>query len=166
MIAVSDTTPLRYLIATGQEHLLKALFTKFVIPRGVLEELTDDRTPKLVRRKVLSLSWVEVHSVRKPLTDPLPQKLHKGEHEAILLAETLKPDVLLIDEHFGRSIALNRNLPVSGTLGMLERADLQGLVKDFPRLLQQLKQSGFFIAPSLEEQLLKRHSLRIRTRSK
>ena len=166
MIAVSDTTPLRYLIATGQEHLLNALFTKFLIPRGVLEELTDDRTPKLVRRKVLSLSWVEVQSVRKPLTNPLPQKLHKGEHEAILLAETLKPDVLLIDEHFGRSIALSRNLPVSGTLGVLERADLQGLVKDFARLLQHLKQSGFFSAPSLEEQVLKRHSLRIRTRSK
>jgi predicted nucleic acid-binding protein len=165
MIAVSDTTPLRYLIAIGQEHLLNALFTKFAIPRGVIEELTDDRTPKVVRRRMLLLPWLEVQSVSKPVTDPFPRKLHKGEHEAILLAEILRPDVLLIDEHFGRSIDLNRNLPVSGTLGVLERADLQGLIKDFPRLLQQLKESGFFIAPALEEQLLKRHSLRIGKRS-
>lgn len=160
MIAVSDTTPLRYLIAIGQEHLLNALFTKFVIPRGVLDELTDDRTPKQVRRKVTSLSWIEVQSVSRPATNPFPQKLHKGEHEAILLAEILRPDVLLIDEHFGRSIALSRNLPISGTLGVLERADLQGLIKDFPRLLQKLKQSGFFLAPSLQERLSQRHNLR------
>lgn len=163
MIAVSDTTPLRYLIAIGQEHLLNALFTKFVIPRGVLEELTDDRTPKLVRSKVLLLPWLEVQSVSRPVTDPFPHGLHKREHEAILLAETLQPDVLLIDEHFGRSIALNRKLPVSGTLGVLERADLQGLITEFPQLLKNLKQSGFFIAASLEEHLLKRHNLR-RTR--
>lgn len=161
MKAVSDTTPLRYLVAIGQEHLLNALFTRFVIPGAVLDELTDDRTPKIVRSKVLSLAWLEVQTVSTtPPIDPLPHKLHKGEHEAILLAEILRPDVLLIDEHFGRSIALNRNLPVSGTLGILERADLQGLIKDFPRLLRDLKESGFFIAMSLEKQLLTRHNLR------
>jgi predicted nucleic acid-binding protein len=76
--------------------------------------------------------------------------LHRGEREAILLAETLRADVLLVDEQIGRTIALSRNIPLSGTLGVLERADLMGFLDDFRQLLRQLKASGFFIANSLE----------------
>jgi len=80
--------------------------------------------------------------------------------EAILLAEALRADVLLVDEQVGRTIALSRKLPLSGTLGVLERADRMGFVSDFPEILQRLKVSGFFIADSLEQQLLQRHDAR------
>ena len=86
--------------------------------------------------------------------------LHRGEREAILLTEFLSPDVLLIDDQMGRTFALSRNLPVSGTLGVLERADDKGLVDNFPQLLVQLKASGFFIAEALEQLLLQRHRRR------
>jgi predicted nucleic acid-binding protein len=43
--------------------------------------------------------------------------LHRGEREAIALAESLRSDVLLIDEQIdeqtGRAVALSRNLPTS-----------------------------------------------------
>jgi hypothetical protein len=35
-----------------------------------------------------------------------------------------------------------------------------GFVSDFPEILQRLKVSGFFIADSLEQQLLQRHDAR------
>jgi predicted nucleic acid-binding protein len=125
MIAVSNTTPLRYLIAIGQDNLLGRLFDKVYIPTGVHEELTDARTPEAVRRHILSLpTWLEVRAVRETLTAEFPVTLHRGEREAILLAETLRADVLLIDEQTGRTIAMNRSIPLSGTLGVLERADL------------------------------------------
>jgi predicted nucleic acid-binding protein len=76
------------------------------------------------------------------------------------LAEALRADVLLIDEQIGRAIALSRNLPLSGTLGVLERADRMGFVSDFPQVLQRLNASGFFITPALEQQLLARHRAR------
>ncbi|MGB8521878.1 MAG: hypothetical protein WCD43_02835 [Candidatus Acidiferrales bacterium] len=161
MIAVSNTTPLRYLIAIGQENLLGQLFTKVFVPSAVREELTEARTPENVRSRVLSLpAWFEVHSVRESDTSDFPVKLHRGEREAILLAETLRADVLLIDEQIGRSIALSRNLPLSGTLGVLERADTMGLVANFAEVLKQLKASGFFIADPLEQHLLQRHRAR------
>jgi len=72
----------------------------------------------------------------------------------------MRPDVILIDEQVGRTIALNRNLPVSGTLGILERADTIGLIADFPQVLKQLKTSGFFVAESLEQQVLQRYRAR------
>ena len=89
-----------------------------------------------------------------------PVTLYRDEREAILLAVALRADVLLIDEQVGRTIALSRNLPVSGTLGVLERADAMGLVSDFPWALQRLKASGFFITEVLEQRLLERHRTR------
>jgi predicted nucleic acid-binding protein len=161
MIAVSNTTPLRYLIAIEQEHLLGQLFEKIIVPAAVQEELTEARTPEKVRRRVVSLpAWYEVREAPENQTTAFPITLHRGEREAILLAETLRPDVILIDEQVGRTIALNRNLPVSGTLGILERADTIGLIADFPQVLKQLKTSGFFVAESLEQQLLQRYRAR------
>ncbi len=161
MIAVSNTTPLRYLIAIAQEHLFEQLFEKVLVPVGVHEELTEPRAPEFVRRRVLSLpAWYEVRSVQDNQTTSFSISLHRGEREAIPLAEMLPADVLLIDEQIGRTIALSRNLPLSGTLGVLERADKKGLLIDFPQVLKQLKTSGFFIAESLEQQLLQRHRAR------
>jgi predicted nucleic acid-binding protein len=161
MIAVSNTTPLRYLIAIHQERLLGQLFDKVFVPVAVHEELTEARAPENVRRRVLSLpAWFEVREV--PETNPIafPVTLHRGERESILLAEMLRAEVLLIDEQVGRTIALSRNLPLSGTLGVLERADTVGLMSDFPGVLRDLKLSGFFIADALERQLLQRHRTR------
>jgi len=161
MKAVSNTTPLRYLIAIEQEHLLGQLFEKVFVPVAVHEELTDAKTPEVVRRRVLALpEWLEVRIVEQTRADVFPVTLHRGEREAILLAEALQTDVLLIDEQVGRNFALGRNLPLSGTLGVLERADRIGLVSDFPELLQKLKASGFFISEPLEQQLVRRHRAR------
>jgi predicted nucleic acid-binding protein len=162
MIAVSNTTPLRYLIAIDQEHLLGELFEKVFVPVAVHVELTDERTPEKVRRRISSLpAWFEVRNEILTPSASFPVTLHQGEREAILLAESLLADVLLMDEQTGRAIALGRNLPLSGTLGVLERADSMGLLLDFPVVLKQLKSSGFFIAESLERQLLQRHRVRL-----
>lgn len=108
--------------------------------------------------------WVEVRAVQEAGATAFPVTLHRGEREAILLAESLPADVLLIDEQIGRTIALGRNLAVSGTLGILERADKMGLLKDFPRVLQELKRSGFFVGSVLEQKLLERHRIRQKAR--
>ena len=161
MVAVSNTTPLRYLIAIGQDNLLGRLFDKLCIPVGVHEELTDPKAPEAVRNRILSLpTWLEICAVREAHPAEFPVALHRGEREAILLAETLRADVLLIDEQVGRTIAMNRSIPLSGTLGVLERADLMCFLDDFPQVLRQLKASGFFISDPLEHQLPQRHDAR------
>lgn len=82
-----------------------------------------------------------------------------GEREAIVLAEELNADILLMDERSGREAALKRNLPVVGTLSILERAAEKGLL-DFAEILQDLKSNGFFIAPALEKDFLERDAKR------
>jgi predicted nucleic acid-binding protein len=161
MIAVSNTTPLRYLIAIGHEGLLGNLFHKVIVPRAVYDELTDQRTPELVRRFVLSPpAWLEVRQITDVPGAGFPVGLHRGERETILLAEALRPDAVLMDEQAGRAIARSRNLPVVGTLGLVERADKLGLIEDFQETLRQIKASGFFIDEPLEQQLVQRHRSR------
>jgi predicted nucleic acid-binding protein len=152
---------LRYLVAIEQQHLLGHLFETVFVPAAVHQELTEARAPVNVRLGVSSLpGWYEVRTVQETCDAAFPVALHRGEREAILRAETLHPDVMLIDEQVGRTIALARNLPVSGTLGILERADAIGLIPDFPSILRQLKTNGFYIAESLEQQLLRLHRTR------
>jgi predicted nucleic acid-binding protein len=45
MIVVSDTSPLNYLVLIGQIDVLPVLFTKVLIPDGVLSELVNPATP-------------------------------------------------------------------------------------------------------------------------
>lgn len=80
--------------------------------------------------------------------------------EAILLAEQIKPQLLWIDDQAGRTVALERKLPLSGTIGILERADRLGLVGNLPAVLVALKASGFFISNALEREILLRHRAR------
>jgi hypothetical protein len=50
MLAVSNTSPLRYLIAVGNAELLAGLFGQILIPPGVAEELSDRGAPLAVSR--------------------------------------------------------------------------------------------------------------------
>lgn len=78
MKAVSNTTPLRYLIAIEQEHLLGNLFEKVFVPVAVHEELTDPKTPEIVRRRVASLpTWFEVWIVDETRAPTFPVALHR-----------------------------------------------------------------------------------------
>jgi predicted nucleic acid-binding protein len=49
VLAVSNTSPLRYLIAAGHADLLFRLFGEILIPSGVAAELSDAATPIAVR---------------------------------------------------------------------------------------------------------------------
>jgi len=161
MIAVSNTTPLRYLLAIGQQDLLRKLFDRILIPPAVFEELTAIHTPAIVRDAVSSSSeWIEIREAKTIPSAPHLVLLHRGERQAILLAEAVQPDFLLLDDKAARAQALLRGLPLSGTLGVLERGDALGYTHAFPETLKRLKTSGFFLSPSLEKLLLARHKIR------
>ena len=76
-----------------------------------------------------------------------------GEQDAILLAELLKAERLIIDDLEGRREAAKRGLPVIGTLGILAEAGRRNLL-DLPRALTALQATNFHVAPDLLELLL------------
>lgn len=165
MIVASDTTPVNHLILVGKIFILRALFGKITIPSAVFQELQSDKTPKTVRQFIANLpEWLEVRQPQLLMDEDL-DSLDAREREAIILAEELNADVLLMDERDGRKAALKRSLPVAGTLGIVERAAVKGLI-DFAETFQTLKSNGFFVATELENDFLERDAERKRARNK
>lgn len=148
MIVVADTTPVNHLILIGEISVLEVLFGKIIIPNAVFSELLADGAPTVVREFISSSpSWIEVHQVDYQFDGEL-DSLDVGERDAIVLAEELNADYLLIDEKLGRRVAAMRNIRIVGTLGILDQAAEEGLL-DFQTALTNLQANDFFVSDEL-----------------
>jgi predicted nucleic acid-binding protein len=142
MIVVADTSPLNYLVRLQKVEILPQLYGHIVVPTGVLAELRHAGAPSIVRMWAATPPpWLEVVQVHN-VDSTLAMGLGAGEREAISVALELNAELLLIDDRLGRSAAEVRWLPIAGTLAILLRAGLHGLV-DFPTVLQQVQQFRF-----------------------
>lgn len=79
--------------------------------------------------------------------------LDPGERDAILLAEELRADQLIIDESRGRQEAKRRHLPFTGTLGVLQAGAKQGLI-DLKSAVRRLEQTSFHISHHVLDKLI------------
>jgi predicted nucleic acid-binding protein len=149
ILVVADTTPLRYLVEIGYEHLLPRLFTKVWIPGTVLSELQRERTPGIVRKWAEQLPyWIEVREMAgRPAGHELVG-LDRGEWEAIQLAKEIKANLLLIDERAGARVARRQGFTVTGTLGVLVEAARSDLVS-IDEALARLAKTNFRRTPDL-----------------
>lgn len=162
MIVVADTTPLRHLIAIGKADLLRILYGTVIIPAAVWSELHAESTPDLVKTWLAAEpDWVNIRSPRETEDDdPWLSVLDQGERDALRLAIDLKADLLLMDDREGRACALSLHLPVTGTLGILERADTLHLLQNFEQTLADLESSGFYLSARLRDAAIERHRRR------
>ena len=159
MIAVTDTSPVCYLILIGKVDLLRELFSDVVVPRAVVAELLHEDAPRVVRAWAAKLpSWISVHEDLPALTTRM-EKLQAGEQSAILLAEALKADIVLLDEKSARRVATERGLRVTGTLGVLGEAATRGLI-DLTAAIARLRLTNFRYSPALLKATLDRFGLK------
>lgn len=155
MIIVSDTTPISELAKVNYLNLLPKLFGRVMIPQGVHDELTTGQHPAALR--VRELSWLDVVAVNNRLAVKELQQvgnLDLGESEAIALAEEMNADRLLIDEKAARRVAMARNLPLIGTMGVLLLVKRQGELENVKDVLDQMQQQGTRISDRLYTQVL------------
>jgi hypothetical protein len=159
MRVVADATPLRYLIVIEAVAVLPGLYDRLVIPAMVAEELQRPRTPLPVRQWMASPpAWLDI---RVPPRPPAPAlgRLGAGEREAIVLAETLPADLLVMDDWDGREAARQRGLRVVGTLGVLDAAAARRLIV-LPDALARLQATNFRLPPAVVAMLLARDAER------
>ena len=155
MIVVSDTSPICYLLLVGEIELLPQLYGKVVIPTRVKQELSDSRSPAVVRHWIENApNWLTIETVSGD--DPDLEMLDAGEKEAILLAERERANLIIIDDGLGRKIARSRGLKITGLLGIFDEAAQQNLV-DFPDAIACLQRTTFFALEKLIRSLLKRY---------
>lgn len=123
------------------------------MPAVVWEELVDARPHAPGVEALRDAAWLRIDGRVLPDVD---LGLDPGETAAILLAEALEADLLLIDERGGRAVALSRGIVVRGTLGVLVQAREAGALPALRPVLDALVEQGFRLAPALVFEALRR----------
>ncbi|MBK9164719.1 MAG: DUF3368 domain-containing protein [Acidobacteria bacterium] len=155
MIIISDTTPLHYLILIDEARILPELLGQIVIPTEVFSELQAEKTPQKIKDYLAVVpDWLSIRTPSVVIDEDLAE-IDPGERAAILLAEELSADGIVIDDLAGRTIASRRGLRVIGTLGLIEAAGERGLL-DINDTLDRIIEAGFFISRRLEQQIRNR----------
>jgi predicted nucleic acid-binding protein len=102
---------------------------------------------------------VDLRTTESGGRDSWYEKLQAGEQAAILLAESMPADMILLDEKSARRVAVDRGLRITGTLGVLGEAAARGLV-DLEAAIDQLRKTSFRYSPALLKATLDRYGKR------
>jgi predicted nucleic acid-binding protein len=159
MTVISNTSPLLNLSIIGHLDLVREQFGEVHTPPAVEEELRLDasRPGSQELREALDRGWITIRDVTSvSLARTLRRDLDRGEAEAIALAVEADADLMLLDEKDGRKRARSLELPITGVIGVLIRADEEGTVSSLEDALDRLQEeAGFWLSPSLREQVLR-----------
>lgn len=156
MIVIADTSPINYLVLIGSVDLLPQLYGRILVPPSVCSELQHPHSPEPVRSWIAHPpAWLEIVAPRQtPDSALIEAGLDPGERDAILLAQELGADELIMDDLDGRREAERRHLPVTGTAGVLRAAAKLGLV-DLRGALERLRSTSFYISQEMLDRLIR-----------
>ena len=159
MIVVSDTTPLISLMKIGQLELLEKMFGEIVIPDAVYNELTSNEDFAGEADAIKNSNSIKRVSIKERRVVDVLQRatgLDLGESEAIVYSDENKADLLMMDESSGRRVAKQMNIPVIGTIGILELANSRGILSadEIKNCVDILRTSRRYISEELLQHLL------------
>lgn len=154
MIVVSDTTPLISLMKADRLELLEPLFGEVFIPEAVYSELTTNPEFQDEADHIKGCSFIKKVSVKEQKAVDVLQRasgLDLGESEAIIYADDVKADVLLMDEVKGRQVARAMGLYIMGTIGVLLYAFEKKVItgSDVEDALDRMKKANRHIGEDL-----------------
>lgn len=122
MIVISDTTPIISLLKANHLELLEKLYGNVLIPEAVYRELTENPVYSKEAKTIKTLNFLKMVSVENVKSVDVLRSvtgLDAGESEALIMYDEQKADLLLMDEHKGRSVAKQLNVRYIGTVGIL-----------------------------------------------
>ena len=158
MKVVSDTSPILYLLLINQLELLPRLYQTIIIPDLVQAEMQAEGAPAALQNWIANPpDWLEILTSSETDYTQL-QHLQPGEQAAIVLAQALQADLLILDDLDARRTAQNLGLNIIGMLGILGEAAKRDWIS-FPEVLNYLLQeTNFRLSPQLARYLLEKFS--------
>ena len=146
---MADTGPIIAFARVGRLALLQQVVEKLAVPEAVYEDLVIKGQGRPGAAEVERATWIERRAISDPtMVENLPRDLHRGEREAIGLAQELRAQVL-IDEKRGRRTAAQRGLQVLGSLGILAEAKRRGLIDRINPIVGEMLAVGYWIDEEL-----------------
>lgn len=149
MKIVLNTSPIIFLNKINCLHFLENCASKIIAPEIVELELGDYSLPDFVH--VETLSMVGLAYVKGAMG-----RLHEGELSAIVLAQELSADFVILDDLLARQKAQHLRLNVMGTLGLLllmAKRQLLTHQQVWQHITDLTQRHGMYLSPKIVGQI-------------
>lgn len=150
---VSNTTPIISLLKVNKLEILRELYTEVFIPYEVYQEIEAGKN-KDYYVDLTKIKWIKIEKIKNEKSLLFFLDLDKGEAEAIVLANEIDADLIILDETLGRFHAKHIGLKVTGTIGILLKAKENGIIEKINPILNELLQKGIWLSEKLIKQTL------------
>lgn len=152
---IVNTSPLQYLHQMRLLDLLPRLFGRISVAQSVVEELAAGHHQDLDLPNIAELSGIDIRQPRSPAGVLLAWDLGAGESATLSLALESPGSWVVLDDRLARQAAVNLDLPLLGTLGILLRAKRAGHLATVTPALAQLTSLGFRVSSTTAAQVLR-----------
>jgi len=144
-IIISDTSCLIILTNIGELDLLRRLYGQVLTTPEVAAEFSE-----------MLPEWIEINAP----TDKYRQKIlelqiDKGEASAIALALEISDSIIILDDQKARKVAEKLGLEITGTIGVIIKAKLQGIIPSIKPVLAKIRKTDFRLSVEIEREALK-----------
>lgn len=142
-IAIVDTSVLIALEKINLLDILCKIYDEIILPEAVINEFG-----------ALGIDCYSVNKVNSPLVNLLVNELNlgRGESEAIVLARE-KGIRIIVDDLKARKAAETLELIVTGTIGILIKAENMALIESAYDKAKELRDKGFYVSDQLLDEI-------------
>lgn len=141
---IVNASPIITLAKAGHLRLLLAQAPELWIPEPVaLELLAGD--PEDPARKQIESGWGKRVPLDRIASEVLEWGLGPGESSVLTLAAQAPSSLAVLDDASARSCARALGIPVTGTLGVILRAKLQGMIPSAAEVVQSLRSANLYL---------------------
>jgi predicted nucleic acid-binding protein len=142
---ISDTSCFIILTNIGELELLHKVYGQIVTTLDIATEYGE-----------ILPEWVEIATVKdKYRQQLLEMQIDRGESSAIALALETPDSTIILDDYKARKIADQLGIIFTGTIGVVIKAKLNGIIPSIKPLLEKIKQTDFRLSADIELQSLK-----------
>ncbi len=142
---ISDTSCLIILSNIGELEILHKLYAKILTTNEVAREF-GEKLP----------DWININDVSDKHKQKILELLvDSGEASVIALALENVGSTLILDDHKARKIANQLSISFTGTIGVIVKAKLEGIIPSIKPILDKIKETNFRISLDVELQALK-----------
>ena len=141
---ISDTSCFIILTNIGELDLLQKVYGQIVTTVEVATEYGE-----------ILPDWIEIASVKdKHRQKILEMQVDQGEASALALALETSDSTIIIDDYRARKVAEKLQMNYTGTIGVIIKAKIKGIILSIKPLLTKIKQTDFRITDEIERQAL------------
>lgn len=142
---IADTSCFIILTNIGELDLLQKVYGQIVTTIEVAAEYGESLP-----------DWVIIDSANdKHRQKILEMQVDKGEASALALAIETSDSTIIVDDYRARKIAEKLAINYTGTIGVIIKAKLKGIILSIKPLLAKIRQTEFRITDEIERQALK-----------